>query len=249
MVGRGSGHKDAQGGRGMARATLNGKATRVLMMLLGLRFRPVREAFERRGMTASDVDEGWALLRALGESRPTRGAEAPVGSLRDAPWFLALDAFEDMWFPITEAVLRRYAPSLLGPVLGGLGRKGGYELIPTVSIFIKRVRELEGLGSPEGRLAREKLAQRGLRDEVLEEAEAHLKSATRYDVEAVEAFRAREAEEAKRPSSEEAEAALWGWYLEWSTVGRLALKGEPRLLRQAGLGPSASKERGGEEEG
>jgi len=82
--------------------------------------------------------------------------------------------------------------------------------------------------SAEQRPARELLAERGLTDAVIAEATKYLerlgavREAPAVDLEAI------------RGAQEKAEQAMWGWYLEWSTIARSAIK-DGRLLQQLGF--------------
>jgi hypothetical protein len=99
----------------------------------------------------------------------------------------------------------------------------------TVGTFLERLRKMEageaGYGE-RGPAARQVLAERGLDEATVRETEAVI-------------ARIQSIREEARPNPgpddrQEAERMLWGWYLEWSAIARVAVR-DRRLLRALGF--------------
>ncbi len=205
--------------------SFNEKTSRVLRLLIGTRHPEVLAALQRRGFTAADLDEGWALLRALGVADYYE-VEAPEAE-RD-PW-TELDAWENRWYPIVRATLERHYPSLARQVFRRLSQTRGNEVILGVMVFLDRIRDLEtGAHGEAGKKARRLLARRGLTAGVVAVAQ-----------QLIERIQTIPEPAAQPPSSDRSEEleAMWAWYREWSQLVRTELH-DGRLLR--GLGLSAT---------
>jgi len=107
---------------------------------MGLRRPRVAGALHNHGFTQETIDEGWALLRALvGEK-----LAAPAPAARPDPALLErLDDWENKWFVIADATLRRHQPEVADAVLLYLSPTSGPELARSVATFLDRVAALE----------------------------------------------------------------------------------------------------------
>src|SRR5438067_2091047 len=153
----------------MPRLTLLGKVDRVMRLLLGLRHPGVASALASAGFTAAEIDEGYALLRALTVADMKDAADLePTGASaveeRIAPWMRP-------WIPVARAALRRRHPKLESAIFAHKGQSppGSYSVATT---FITRWTELgdpKGRWAPDGVAARKLLAARGLTREVVDE--------------------------------------------------------------------------------
>ena len=182
----------------------------------------------RHGLRQRDIDEAWGLMqRAVGcEIDDPAQAEEPL-ALNAAEALQRLDAWENLWFPIARATLERRFPEAAEQLFAQLRQTSGHQgVILTVSIFLDRLEAL--LGADAG--AAQVLAERGLVQGALAEAKALLAILTSVG------SAAGAGDPAQRARADEAEQALWGWYREWSTVARTAIR-EPRRLRKRGLKP------------
>lgn len=208
----------------MARQISGQKVYRALDLLTGLYDPEVRAALDRYGFSDAELERGWQLLRAFAEARRA----APPGALSENELLGELDAWENKWFVVSDAALRYSFPESHEWLFNKLSRAQGMQVIMSVTTFVGRVQRLPStrqLGQ-EGKLARERLRERGVTDELLAEAEALLEKAKnpRWDVSSHD------------PEAEQrAEAALWNWYLEWSGIARAVLH-DKRLLRHLGFG-------------
>ena len=215
----------------MARMRVSQKAHRVVDFLVGLGHWRARAALQTQGFTAQDLEEGWARLRAL--SAPGGIAFEPVVL---APDLLgALQAFERRWYPVCEIVLRVNFPAVHAVVFHKLVRTEGTQVVAAIAVLLDRLEAVErpreegGFGE-EGRRARALLAKRKLTEEVIAEGRALLRQLGR----APEAPSEEELDELDREARAAAEARLWSWYLEWSTLARLVIR-DRSLLRSLGF--------------
>jgi hypothetical protein len=205
------------------------KAERVLRFLMGLRHPRVARKLEIYGLTDEVVDEGWALLRGLGHTRLPR---QNTRIARSPEIVEAVDTWENRWFPIAQATLRRHEPEVHDFVFEGLSMQRGPEVVISVYLFTSRVRQLERgvdrLGEAATR-ARARLEERGLTEEVLAYVEHYLaRLGTIADT----------PEPPEGPTPEEqkaAEDALWAWYIEWSAIARTVIR-NGNMLRALGYG-------------
>lgn len=174
------------------------------------------------------MQEGWTLLNALGAGKL---AVLPAGP-RDMETLLQLDAWENQWFPIAQAALERRFPAVAARFFLNLVQTEGPEVAISVRTFVDRYEELAAGNAKygaEAKKAHELLLSRGLTPEVVNEAKALLGKLQQVagPSETVSA-------EAQQAELEQAEAAMWGWYLEWSKIARVAIKQRP-LLKQLGF--------------
>ncbi len=213
----------------MAKLTIGQKAERVLTLLLALRNPRIAAALTRYGFKNEDLDEGWNLLRAVTR---TQLDVAPDDSPIDPDALRALDEWENQWFVIAAATLKRRAPKVHDWLFRNLSQTDGVEVLVSVGTFLERWDLLEknqqdgGLGN-DGKQAKKLLATRGLTKNTIDEAKALLEKLRKIegplpDLEKVAAEDA---------SFEKAEQELWGWYLEWSAIARKAIKQRSLLLK------------------
>jgi hypothetical protein len=213
----------------MATLSIGQKAQRALQFLLALRVYAIASALAKFGFTAEDLAEGWENLTRLTHGRLDNLVVAPV----DAKLVDQIDAWENVWFPVADAALASKAPEAHAVLFANLTQTSGPAVVVSVGTFIERIEKLDsavsdgGLGRV-GRAARQLLEKRGLTDEQIGAAKALLETATTMEP----------AREPVLPSAaiddQEAERALWAWYLEWSSIARVAIK-DRRLLRQCGF--------------
>ena len=207
----------------MARTTVGQKAQRVLRFVMGARNPRVVAALQPYGFSDDELGEGMNRLQALARAR--LGRQAPA----EQPKLIAeLDAFESRWFQVARAALEHRFPRVAELLFSNLGRATGVAVALMVRLFLERLAEMEaGAGDygAEGVAARAFLAQRGLTSERVAEAQALLERLDLPDASAV------------TPAVDEskaAEQAMWSWYLEWSTIARVAIR-DKRLLRALGF--------------
>jgi hypothetical protein len=217
----------------MSKLTIGQKAARSLQFLMGVRNRRVASTLKQHGFGERDLAEGWTRLSTLTTGR--LNVTAPVTA--DPRLVVALDAWENKWFPIASAALTSNHPEAHAHVFRNLSQTSGSEVVISVSTLLERVGSLAspkdegGLGR-EGRAARDLLTKRGLTDTVIAEARSLIEQIGTIEADDPGAY---------VPSEEDqiAERKLWDWYLEWSRIARVAIT-DRRLLRQLGFRQNAS---------
>ena len=208
--------------------SLGEKTFRVVRFLLGVRNPRVAQALAGYGFKQTDRDEGWSLIHALGKGRL---AVLPPGP-RDMEALLKLDAWENQWFPISQAALERRFPAVAARFFLNLSQTEGPEVAISVRTFVDRFDELAAMPDKYGAEAPkavELLRARGVTAAVIEEARKLLTTLTQVDQPAEAVALEQEEEELTQ-----AEDAMWAWYLEWSKIARVAIKNRP-LLKQLGF--------------
>ena len=207
----------------MARFSVSQKAQRVLKFTMGLRNNKAHSMLAPYGFGEDDLREGLELLAAVVRQRLS---QKPAPS--DAKLLAQLDEFENLWFPIVRATLKRHHPQVGEDLMLNLGTTTGIAVTMTVATFIERL-SLMGAGAapygPEGSQARALLTERGLSDAVIAEVAALLSEVAALNDEPVVDYAA---------EARQAEDAMWQWYLEWSAIARRAIKNR-NVLRRLGF--------------
>ena len=241
----------------MGKLTIGQKAGRVLTLLLGLRHPKIAAAMAKHGFTDEELTEGWRRLRAITRSRLDTVGGGPQSIYVDSATLATLDEWENKWFPITKATLKHNAPKVHEWMFLNLAQAEGVEVIITVGTFVERWDQVDkpkdkgGFGTV-GKDAKNLLVKRGLTADVIDEARKLLQALASVAETPVASTPAGSAAAVPAESYEEAEKALWAWYLEWSEIARTVIK-DRRLLRAMGFlkrtgGGEVEEEEGDEEE-
>lgn len=206
----------------MARVTNGELARRVLSFLHGLNDQRAGCALAASGFTNDDVDEGWRLLRELKAVHITK-APACVN-----PRTLAdLDEWENRWFAVCKVTLQRHHPEVHDRVFHELAEQSGVDVVSSVSSFVERIAELDEATDADSMAARRLLEARGLRAGTIAEAKSML-DALRTPSQRPPPFVDTPELQAER------EAALLGWYQEWSAIAQTTIR-DRNVLRSLGL--------------
>lgn len=213
----------------MSKLTIGQKAERVLTLLLALRNARIAGALARYGFKNADLDEGWNLLRAVTRTQlDVINDDAAI----DPDALRTLDEWENQWFVIAAATLKRRLPAVHDWLFRNLSQTDGVAVMVSVGTFLERWDLLDkavpegGLGD-DGKAAKKILGERGLTKKTIDEAKALLKKLSKIDGPVVDVHKIA-AEEA---NFEKAEGALWDWYLEWSAIARKAVKQRSLLIK------------------
>ena len=200
---------------------------------MGMRNSRVAASMAAYGFTDADLQEGWKLLRGVSREKLNGFVAAADSGLLEN-----LDAWENRWFPIASATLERRFPAVHAQVFKKLSQTSGPAVAVGVGTFIARFEEMSagaGTYGEEGIAAEAVLETRGLTPAAIEEARVML--ATMGQVEAQANVTTIEEEAAELARAEE---RLWGWYLEWSQIARIAVE-QHALLKQLGFRATQGK--------
>ncbi len=219
----------------MAKLTTGQKAQRVIRFLLGMRRPRIAGTLFSYGFKQETLDEGWMLLRSLvGEKL----AAPTAPSAPDPTLIERLDDWENKWFVLAEASLKRHHPGVRDAVFLNLSRTSGPDVAVSVSTFLQRFEALAA-GNADEQAAHALLVARGLSPEVVGSAKELL--------DAVGAIAEAPAPIIDEAAIAAAEEAMWAWYLEWSAIARLAIK-DGRQLRSLGFRSRSSSSEPDEED-
>jgi hypothetical protein len=219
----------------MPSINLGQKSARVLRLLQGLADRRAATQMRAAGFSQEDLDEGWKLLR---EASAVRYARTPT--LATPRVVSDVDAWENYWFPIIDATLRRRSPAVHERVFLNLKQESGAAVLVSVRVLLDRLDELRKAKDEESKTARAVLETRGLDAAALDEVRGYLDQAATFDAPDPDA----DAEEAAEAQAA-AEEAMWAWYREWSQIARTVVT-DGRALVALGL-ITVGRPRGGEE--
>jgi hypothetical protein len=210
------------------------------------------KVLRKAGYTPQEHALGWALYAtAAGQGRPFdhyvdeagEGTEAQAKRLRE------LDAFENLWFPRTKAIILRVAPPeerarFVSAFFTNLAQQPlGPLVVVSVAIFLTRVDGLSSSTFKGAAEVREILRQRGLTDAEIARVRSLLDQARGLgiDTPARTSSARLEAGGKQRRALED----LHAWLRDWSTTLRPLLSPRDRVA----LGLSARKRGGGDDEG
>lgn len=206
----------------MARLTISQKQQRMLIFLHGVRQKSTFLQLRRRGFSLVVWEQGFALLkRTAAVSWRTQVRPSGEG-------LTALEDLEREHVPVIEATLKAHFPRVFQRVFAGYRRVSGLPLILMMTMLSDRLAAANASSDEEDRAAMQMLADRGVTGDVLAAITAAL--ALAFEVPADD--------DAPPPDDAaervEAEAAMWGWFLEWSRIARATIR-DRRQLRALGF--------------
>lgn len=208
----------------MPKLTIGQQCNRLFSFLMGMRDPSIARLMAEYGFDKEVLDEGWDRFRDVAGGRL---AARPIGSL-NAALIQDIDAWENRWFPICSAVLRRHFPAVHEQVFLNLTQTEGAEVVVSVGTLLDRLDALpahDGKDGDDGEDILAMLAAHGMSAEVLAQGRALVARAT---VVAESAPTVDEEELALR------EQEMWSYYLQWSTIARSVIK-DRRMLRRLGF--------------
>jgi hypothetical protein len=120
----------------VARLSVSQKTARVLKFLEASADPRVNPPLAAAGYTSEDLQEGWNLLKRAGTVRLSQPQPVAVTPRTREQ----LDQFENYWFPLVSASLKRRYPEVHAEVFLNLGQEDGVEVSLNVSIFLERIK-------------------------------------------------------------------------------------------------------------
>ena len=214
----------------MAKITLSEQFIRVLKFLLATLDPRILFLLVLRGFNNEARREGWDLfLKAGGREADLR--DCGLSSNRVEELLDQLNAWENVWFDVADAALGRLHPEVRERLFHKLGKTSGNEVVFTVSTMLDRLDALEqdGLEKP---LAL--LASRGLTPDVRAKAREWLHELTSGEI-PLSTMPDAAAEEERQ----QAQAAMWKWYLDWSKTARTIIKRKDLRIKMGISSPTS----------
>jgi len=224
----------------MSRMRTGDKANRVLQLLRGLRNKEAMAEMGARGFTNDELNKGWELLRGVS---CVKLDTVPAAYNEDA--LAQLDAWENLHFPVADAMLQHRFPAVHAHMFANLRQAVGIEVMVSVGTFIRRYDLMVEGAAPygaEGPAAVAVLAARGIDTATIDKARALLAVMSSLPTSADLA-----PTEAELADLAEAEKRLWAWYLEWSRIARATVRSR-KALREMGFLPRKRAASAGAEE-
>ena len=225
--------------------------TAAMVFLVNVAKPSLAKTAQAQGYTHEEHAEGWRLHRAAtGEAQSLsvvfgKAAAAPGDASAYMPTLRAIDAFENLWFPRTRAIIARVVPAehrdrFEAAFFHELSQQPlGPAVIGSVSTFLTRLTALEKSTEPGAREVRDTLRKRGLTDAVVAGVKAQIASLKTLSPEAPTPAPDAKALASARAEQKRAVVALRAWYNDWATTLRTAYN--RRQLIQLGLASAAQK--------
>jgi hypothetical protein len=228
----------------MAKRRLPEKAQRMLQFLLALKKKAIARTLTKHGFSQDDLNRGWALFQAaVGATLDDTGDPPP-----DPNDLALLDDWDNRWYPIIDATLQAHFPTIRDKVFLNLSQTQGRQLIPNITSLLKRLAALTGdEATAEEKEAAALLLVRGLTPDRIDQAQTLLQRLSTIDDFDDDGDSDPAVDEAEQ-AAESAEAAMWSFYKEWSTIARAAIKSRGLLRTLGFLDGPADKADGGQEE-
>jgi len=220
----------------------------VLRFLVNVQQSTLAPVAAANGYDATEHAEGLRLYRtAMGDGLPLPvvfGLAAPVASTSAptiTPEIRRIDAFENLWFPRTRAIIRRVVPEagrerFEASFFHELAQQPlGPGVVGSVRTWIFRVEALEASAEPGAPEVLAALRKRGLTPAAVAEMKALVESQTAFVAPVAPAVPspAETSLAEARAERQRALASLRAWYNDWSTTLRSAY--DRRQLLQLGL--------------
>jgi hypothetical protein len=186
------------------------------------------------GYNDAEHEQGWALLlRASGSQRPIShfvsqsDQAALLSSDSQRALIRDLDAFENKWFPITEAVLARYIQgdtkdTFLAAFFQDLQQQPeGPAVVGSVETLLNRVESLSADSTPGAQAAAAALSSRGLSPEAIDKARDLITQSRAF----APAQPIADADQIAQATADQRAALqeLSLWYNDWATTFRRVL--------------------------
>lgn len=222
-----------------------------LRFLVNLQKPGLAKIAQASGYSGEEHAEGWRLHRAAsGQDHALSvvfalSSTTPTAEQAYMPTLRRVDAFENLWFPRTRAIIQRVVPAesrarFEAAFFHDLAQQPlGPAVIGSVRTFITRVESLEKSKEPGAREVRETLRKRGLTTTVITEMKKLLGEVMELAPAAPQTVD-EEALAKLRVEQKRAVVSLRAWFNDWATTLRTVFN--RKQLIQLGLAtPSRSK--------
>jgi hypothetical protein len=207
---------------------------------------PIGACPHKHGYDADEHAEGLRLYRtAMGDGLPLpvvfglAAPAAPTSAPTITPELRRIDAFENVWFPRTRAIIQRVVPKagrerFEAAFFHELSQQPlGPGVVGSVRTWITRVEALATSDELGAREVFQTLRKRGLTPESLAEMKALVEGATAFGAPAAPAASGTTKVVEARADRQQALESLRAWYNDWSTTLRSVF--DRRQLLQLGL--------------
>jgi len=218
----------------------------VLRFLVNIQQPVLAATATKHGYDADEHAEGLRLYRtAMGDGLPLpvvfglAAPAAPTSAPAITPELRRIDAFENLWFPRTRAIIQRVVPKagrerFEAAFFHELSQQPlGPGVVGSVRTWITRVEALATSDELGAREVFHTLRKRGLAPESLAEMKALVEGATAFGAPALPAASGTATVVEARADRQQALASLRAWYNDWSTTLRSVY--DRRQLLQLGL--------------
>lgn len=202
-----------------------------LKFLVNLQKPGMAKIAQANGYTREEHAEGWRLHRAAsGQDHALSvvfalSSTTPTAEQAYMPTLRRVDAFENLWFPRTRAIIQRVVPAdsrerFEAAFFHELAQQPlGPAVIGSVRTFVARVESLEKSKEPGAREVRETLRKRGLTTPVIAEMKRLLGDVMELAPTAPETVD-EEALAKLRAEQKRAVVSLRAWFNDWATTLR-----------------------------
>lgn len=197
---------------------LSNKLARVMQFLMTVREPRIFTQLNTRGFSDAVIEEGWRLFNLAAGAKLAYGRSGSGGlpSNTTAQYLADLDRWENTWFPLVDATLKRHYPQIHAQVFHNLSQTSGNEVVVSVSTLLDRLAEVAQ--KPEGQQANALLSERGLTDDERAVARTLLDQLRRRETTVLPELDPVTVEEQQQAALE-----VWAWYMEWSQIARTVI--------------------------
>ncbi len=192
-----------------------------------------------RGYTNEVRHEGWDLAFKAG-GRFVDMQSAPPGEKKTSDLLRTLDEFENAWFDVIDAALRRASLAVHDMVVLNLHKSSGQDVVLTMKTLLDRIDEIEK--QPNMQPLIDLLTSRGFSPAVRAGGRRLLAQVAGENVTALPV--PDPVAEAERLKAEE---DMWSWYQDWAKTARTVVRRKDLRIR-LGISSPTSREAEPEEE-
>jgi hypothetical protein len=220
----------------MPRFTNEAKIVKTLKLLMSVQNPKILNLLRIRGFDTEDLHEGWNLFNtATGQFASLKNMKNLPGIIDINKLIAIIDTWENVWFEIAEAALRRKFPEICDELFLNLHKVSGISVIVNVNTLVNRIDSFFHNSEERYVNASNLLKKRGLNEQTLEEARVLLSQAESASFEELpEPLVTKE-------TLDEARENMWKWYIDWSTTARTIIKSKSLKISMGISSPTPKK--------